>query len=359
MTYTELKAKPGDLIFSDSGLAVGRINVDLTEDNRWTADGKCSIANGFIKASGISPTDARRFHKAVETNPNGYVLKGYTICLQLKELPVEMWAVKAAEILDGEFDDFQEMLKELSKQPEVEREAKLSVLMRFFKKELSSTNKPKGMTPAAKERIDYFIQQEIEYLDDDGILTFFNKNRSVVFELISLDVSLDEIPMSYVFGVENILWRITRKEYGYKYFNNELEKLDHPVWNNRNEIIMEQYQNKLNEMYEDRILFCYYLIKKKEDKKFSKFDLPRFSLDVKYELGEYREPAEALLKNLLSSKKPIDKQFDVRSKYFDYTMGQFSSSNSFVVLPDMIIRGEYNRSERIEHLKKMYKSHTS
>ena len=52
MTFTTLKAKPGDLVLNDDGLAVGRINKDLTEDNRWTADGKCSIANGFLKATG-------------------------------------------------------------------------------------------------------------------------------------------------------------------------------------------------------------------------------------------------------------------------------------------------------------------
>ena len=102
MTFTELKAKPGDYVFNDAGLAVGRINKDLTEDNRFTAFGKCSIANGFIKATNLTPSDAKRFHKAVESNPNGYILMGYTICLQLKELPVEMWCVKAAEILGGD-----------------------------------------------------------------------------------------------------------------------------------------------------------------------------------------------------------------------------------------------------------------
>ena len=75
MTYTELKAQPGDYVFDKDGLAIGRINNDLTEDNRFTAFGKCSIANGFIKATNLTPTDARRFHKAVEKNPNGYVLR--------------------------------------------------------------------------------------------------------------------------------------------------------------------------------------------------------------------------------------------------------------------------------------------
>ena len=153
MTFTELKAKPGDYVYSDKGLVVGRINNDLTEDNRWTAEGKCSIANGFIKAAGISPKDARRFHKAVESNPNGYTLQGYTVVLELKELPVEMWAVKAAEILGGEFEDLRAMLEELSKQPEKERAAKLAVMEKFFKKERNSNTEYKKRLRKTKKEI--------------------------------------------------------------------------------------------------------------------------------------------------------------------------------------------------------------
>ena len=163
MTFTELKATPGDYVFDTDGLAIGRINIDLTEDNRFTAFGKCSIANGFIKASGVSPNDARRFHKAVESNPNGYLLKGYTICLQLKELPVEMWCVKAAEILGGEFEDLKEMLEELSKQPDKERQAKLSVLEKFFKKEYKSYLKKQEKEPGYwTEKIDRFFEDPLE-----------------------------------------------------------------------------------------------------------------------------------------------------------------------------------------------------
>ena len=157
MTYTELKAKPGSYIYNDSGLAVGRINNDLTEDNRFTAFGKCSIANGIIKASGYTPKNPESFHKAVQSKPNGYVLMGYTVCLELSELPVEMWCVKAAEILGGEYEDLKEMLTELSKQPEVERQAKLTSLSKMFAKEKKAIKRKPKLSKAAKENIDWLF----------------------------------------------------------------------------------------------------------------------------------------------------------------------------------------------------------
>ena len=238
MTFTELKAKPGEYVYNKDGLVVGRINNDLTEDNRFTAFGACSIANGFIKASNLTPSDAKRFHNAVNANPNGYVLMGYTIALELKELPVEMWAVKAAEILDGEFEDLKEMLVELSKQPEKERAAKLSVLEKFFTKEKKQLQKKPALSPTAKKQVDEYFENWKENLDNCFSLQDAKENNLweeftfAYMVLIFLPHHMDNnyTPNWYQIWRKNSGTRARKTKELYAYFQSKLaEHLEDPM----------------------------------------------------------------------------------------------------------------------------------
>lgn len=152
--FNSLGAKPGELVFNKDGLAVSRINKDGTEDNRWTAEGECSMANGLIRISKWIPSDTSGFHSEVESKPNSYILKGYTLFYEVCALPVEVWALKAAELLDGEFNDLQDLLSELSKNPEKERQAKLTALRKLF----GGYKKKPTLSKKAKEDVDEFFE---------------------------------------------------------------------------------------------------------------------------------------------------------------------------------------------------------
>ena len=336
--YTELKAQPGDYVFSDSGLVVGRINNDLTEDNRFTAFGKCSIANGFINATNLTPTNARSFHNSVESNPNGYVLKGYTICLQLKELPVEMWAVKAAEILDGEFEDFEQMLEELSKQPEKERQAKLSVLAKFFTKEKTHAKTKERLTPAAKQNVDMYIEEMKERWNEDKEVWLHSYNKYILFDMIEDGESIEHIPPSFYIDLESWLTRIKFKAPAFAYFDEKAKTIDIPDWQRKEDWIKREYEKEVSKRYESKLIFAYYLLRKREGN-FTLDNLSKAYHDTglsSFDFGEYKPQAEKLLKKLLSNSKPIDKSFDVRHRYFYFTefgpsfysRGRFTYSNT-------------------------------
>ena len=197
--FNDHGASPGDYVYNDDGVAIGRINKDLTEDNRFTADGKCSQANGVIKTSGWTPPNPDRFHKEVEANPNKYLLKGFTLFHEITELPVEMWALRAAELLDGEFEDLEDLMRNLSKQPEKERNAKVYALRKLFsKKNLKPT-----LSPSAKRKVDdffdnyeerlwdffdhnefYLFEKDTHYLSDDCTIATYNWTRSWIFLIL-------------------------------------------------------------------------------------------------------------------------------------------------------------------------------
>lgn len=334
MTYNQLKAKPGDYIFNSIGLAVGRINTDTTEDNRWTADGKCSIANGFIKATGISPSDAKRFHNSVSTNPNAYLLKGYTIVLQLKELPIEMWAVTASEILGSEYNDFQEMLEALSKQPELERQAKLHVMEKFFKKERTALKKKTTISKAGKRIVDAFVEKSNKEFEESGKL----HNCAPDYGLNKLtDLYLDgkplDVPMSFLFGPYGNydLQRITDKNACYKYFDEvAIHDLKNPIYSSP-EAIAKLIWDEDKEGIEAMKFAFVALITLKKKPEFSKYTAHAFAhhyytwynFTIPELTDDIQKQVEKKYRQMLRSEQPM-KDTDVRHRYFSY-MGRFYS----------------------------------
>ena len=347
MTYTELKAEPGSLVYSNAGLVVGRINNDLTEDNRWTANGKCSIANGFIKASGISPKDARSFHKSVETNPNGYILKGYTIVLQLKELPVEMWAVKAAEVLGGEFNDFEEMLEQLSKQPEKEREAKLAVLEKFFQKEKKSYCRKTRLTPTARQKVDEIISELSARYENKGRVLY--NTETIINEIMDAYLDKEEItiPMSMICGCHNEhrLNRIKDKFAAMKYFDETYAAaLYNTPYKNPKAFARHLWKKIFKDEYDAlrKAFVAHYVF----GNSFKKYSLYHFVQHYKptnsHRIPEINEVIERKINEqlslMLSSKAPM-KEFDIRHRVINFKHSKdlmtgrdesyFTSGNSF------------------------------
>jgi hypothetical protein len=130
MTTTERpKGKPGEYIFDyDKGAYVGRLKSDSTEDRRFTREGDCSLMNGIIKATDYVPKNPKSFAETF-SEPNSYLLSGFTVVFDCLDLDPEMWVSKAAELADISGDNsIRDILDHISQFPVIEREAKLTSL---------------------------------------------------------------------------------------------------------------------------------------------------------------------------------------------------------------------------------------
>lgn len=141
MTFTELKAKPGQYIWNENQTQfVGRINKDGTEDKRFSRGGVCSMLNNIIKETGYVPTNPQVFAtKIAEHKSNNYLVKGYGVIVKCYDLSAEMWVAKAAEHLGVEGDGIADILKHVSKSKTSEHKAKIETLALIFGKELKSS----------------------------------------------------------------------------------------------------------------------------------------------------------------------------------------------------------------------------
>lgn len=146
-TNTKLKAQPNDYVFDEtSGLYVGRINKDGTEDRRFINSGACSLMNGLIKATSYTPKDPQEFAR-LYSKPNNYILSGFTIICDCLELTPEMWAAEAASLAEiSDTDNLRDILDHISKLPKIEWKAKMSALAYHFAKTLKSH---KMLSPSA------------------------------------------------------------------------------------------------------------------------------------------------------------------------------------------------------------------
>ena len=140
MTFTELKAKPGDYVWNESQVQfVGRINKDGTEDKRFSKGGLCSMLNNIIAETGYVPTNPQQFaSKIADHKQSDYLVKGYGVLVNCYDLSAEMWAAKAAEHLGIEGNGIADILACVSKSKETEHKAKIESLALIFGKELKS-----------------------------------------------------------------------------------------------------------------------------------------------------------------------------------------------------------------------------
>lgn len=140
MTFTELKAKPGQYVWDEEKIQfVGRINKDGTEDKRFSKGGLCSLLNTVIEETGYVPAKPQLFASRIaEHRKSDYLVKGYGVVVQCYDLTAEMWAAKAAEVLGEECDGIGDILAKVSQAKEVEHKAKIESLALIFGKELKS-----------------------------------------------------------------------------------------------------------------------------------------------------------------------------------------------------------------------------
>ena len=141
MTYSKLKAKPGQPIWCEiSKQFIGRNTLNGTEDHRFTAKGHCSMLNGFLKTSKWRPQTSAQVKAYVSefegNTSNDYILKGYGLILDCFTLETDQWIVTAAERLGTNCCGITSILKDVSSYPKVERESKLKALQRLFLKEI-------------------------------------------------------------------------------------------------------------------------------------------------------------------------------------------------------------------------------
>jgi hypothetical protein len=140
MTYTELKAKPGQYVWDEDKIQfVGRINKDGTEDKRFSKGGLCSLLNTIIETTGYVPKQPQLFASRIaEHRKSDYLVKGYGVVVRCYDLSAEMWAAKAAELLGQECDGIADILSKVSESKASEHKAKIESLALIFGKELKS-----------------------------------------------------------------------------------------------------------------------------------------------------------------------------------------------------------------------------
>lgn len=140
MTFTELKAKPGEYIWDEQKIQfVGRINKDGTEDKRFSKGGLCSLLNNIIETTGYVPNNPQKFAKRIaEHKQTQYLVKGYGVIVKCYDLNAEMWVAKAAEHLGIEGDGIADILQHVSTSKQTEHKAKIESLALIFGKELKS-----------------------------------------------------------------------------------------------------------------------------------------------------------------------------------------------------------------------------
>ena len=140
MTYTELKAKPGEYIWDEKEVQfIGRINKDGTEDKRFSKSGLCSLLNNIIKETGFIPSNPQSYaNKIANHKSDKYLVKGYGVIVKCYDLSAEMWVAKAAEHLGIEGNGITDILEQVSKSKVSEHKAKIETLALIFGKELKS-----------------------------------------------------------------------------------------------------------------------------------------------------------------------------------------------------------------------------
>ena len=140
MTYTQLKAKPGEYVWDEEATQfVGRINKDGTEDKRFSKGGLCSLLNTVLEETGYIPKNPQVFAKTIANHKKThYLVKGYGVIVKCYDLSAEMWVAKAAEALGIEGDGITDILKHVSKSKQSEHKAKIESLALIFGKELKS-----------------------------------------------------------------------------------------------------------------------------------------------------------------------------------------------------------------------------
>lgn len=142
MTYTQLKAKPGDYVWNEDQVQfVGRINKDGTEDKRFSQGGLCSLLNTILEQTGYVPSEPQAFaRKIAEHRKSDYLVKGYGVVVKCYDLSAEMWAATAANYLGNEFNGIADILNCVSQSKDIEHKSKLETLALIFGKELKSKN---------------------------------------------------------------------------------------------------------------------------------------------------------------------------------------------------------------------------
>lgn len=132
---SHLSGVPGEYVWDPNFLMfVGRIKSDMTEDHRFTADGRSSFLNGVCKGFNLS-NPQRTAKLLTEAEYNGYILKGFSLVVDGSRLTPEMWLAKAGEELQCE--GIYEILEQLSQHQGKERQVKQDNLKRLFKREIN------------------------------------------------------------------------------------------------------------------------------------------------------------------------------------------------------------------------------
>ena len=140
MTYTALKAKPGQYVWDEELIKfVGRINKDGTEDKRFSQGGLCSLLNTIIEDTGYVPTEPQVFASRIaDRKKTDYLVQGYGVIIKCYDLSAEMWAAVAAKHLGTECNGIADVLRCVSQSKDVEHKAKIESLALIFGKELKS-----------------------------------------------------------------------------------------------------------------------------------------------------------------------------------------------------------------------------
>lgn len=140
MTYTTLKAKPGEYVWDEEAIQfVGRINIDGTEDKRFSKGGLCSLLNTILEETGYLPKEPQQFARTIANHKQThYLVKGYGVIVKCYDLSAEMWVATAADGLGIEGDGIADILKHVSKSKEIEHKSKIKTLALIFGKELKS-----------------------------------------------------------------------------------------------------------------------------------------------------------------------------------------------------------------------------
>ena len=137
MTVAPNSAPPGSYIWDAVKGYTGRINLDGSEDRRFTAGGECSFLNDLTRGARLSNPTATAKSLISKGESNKWVIRGYTLVLGGgQDLTLDQWLSEASDALGG-VCGIQEILDGIANDPDTESEAKLESIRKLFRLEVS------------------------------------------------------------------------------------------------------------------------------------------------------------------------------------------------------------------------------